>query len=70
MRLYSEQEARDMLASKIEKAGSQRAFAMEHNINAGYLGRVVAGAALSPAILSALGLEVASTVTTYRRMRR
>jgi len=65
----TEDDARALLAARIEKAGSQRAFALEHDLNAGYLGRVANGAKLSPAILDALGLEVASVVTLYRRKR-
>lgn len=69
MKTYAEDEVRAMLNERIEKAGTKRAFALQHDINVGYLGRVVAGAPLSPAILTALGLEIAETVTTYRKIR-
>lgn len=70
MRTLTEAQVRKMLASAIEEAGGQRGFGREHDLGAPHIGRVLAGAKLSPAILDALGLEVAETVTTYRRKRK
>jgi hypothetical protein len=66
--MKTEDEVRAMLAERT-KDGNLRAFAREHGLNAGYLSRVANGAKLSPAILDALGLEVASVTTLYRRKR-
>lgn len=61
---------RKLLRARIERAGGQRAFGAEHGIDPAYIGRVDKGAKLTTAILDALKLEVAETVTTYRRKRK
>jgi hypothetical protein len=61
---------RKLLATKIERAGL-RPFCREHgDLDPSHVQRVANGAKLSPAVLAALGLEIADTVTTYRRMKR
>ena len=61
---------RKLLAAKIERDGL-RPFCREHgDLDPSHVQRVVNGAKLSPAILAALGLEIAGTVTTYRRVRK
>lgn len=60
-----------LLRREIEKAGSQRQWALRHDISTGFLGDVLNGRApIGPSILTALGLEVERTVTTYRRKKR
>lgn len=66
----TEDDVRKLLERKIEIAGGLRAFCAPHDIDPGHASRVMNGAKLSPAILDALGLEVAETVTTYRRKRK
>jgi ABC-type Zn2+ transport system substrate-binding protein/surface adhesin len=66
----TEDDVRKLLRARIEKAGGLRAFGAEHEIDPAYVGRVDKGAKLTTAILDALGLEVASTETLYRRKRR
>lgn len=65
----TEAEVRKLLAGKIDKMGL-RPFCGEHQLDPGHVHRIANGAKLSPAILDALGLEVAETVTTYRRKRK
>jgi hypothetical protein len=65
---YTESAVRKLLAAKIAKLGL-RAFCGEHDLDPGHTHRVAKGAKLSPAILDALGLEVASVTTLYRRKR-
>lgn len=66
----TEADVRAMLAKRIAKAGGLRAFCAKHEVDKGHVSRVTGGAKLSPAILDALGLEVASTTTMYRRKRK
>lgn len=66
----TEAQVRRMLAKAIKDAGGQRAFGREHDISDVHVHRVNGGEKLSPAILTALGLEIAETVTTYRRIRK
>lgn len=66
----TEKQVRRMLAKAIQDAGSERRFGREHGMSGVHAGRVARGEKLSPAILAALGVEVASTVTTYRRIRK
>lgn len=70
MKRLSEAQVRKMLARAVQDGGGQRAFGREHDLGAPHIGRVLAGEKLSPAILDALGLEVAETVRTYRRKRK
>jgi hypothetical protein len=70
MKIYSEDQVRAKLAREVAIAGGQRAFSRESGISATHVGRVLAGEKLSPAILTSLGLEVAGTVMTYRRIRK
>lgn len=66
----TETDVRKLLDKRINAAGL-RAFCREHDLDPGHTSRVQQeGAKLSPAILDALGLEVAGTVTTYRRKRK
>lgn len=60
---------RRLLKRAIKDAGGHRAFGREHEISDVHVGRVDRGEKLSPAILAALGLEVAETVTTYRKIK-
>lgn len=64
----TEAAVRALLAAKIAKQGL-RAFCGEHELDPGHTHRVTKGVKLSPAILDALGLEVAETIRTYRRKR-
>lgn len=67
----TEDEVRDLLRRKCEKAGSNRAFAIKHKITPTYIGDFLDGTRKpGPAILDALGLEVASVETLYRRKRK
>ena len=66
----TEADVRKLLKARIEKAGGLRAFGAEHGIDPSYVGRVRDGGRLTTAILAALGLEVADTVTTYVRRRK
>lgn len=70
MRVLTESDVRKMLAKAVAKAGGARAFGRGCGVSHTHVGRVLAGEKLSPAILTSLGLEVADTVTTYRKVKR
>lgn len=70
MKVLTESDVREMLFKAIAKAGGTRAFGRDCGVSHTHVGRVLAGEKLSPAILNALGLEVASTETLYRRKRK
>jgi len=70
MKVLTESDVREMLAKAVAKAGGTRAFGRGCGVSHTHVGRVLAGEKLSPAILTSLGLEVAGTVTTYRRKRK
>ena len=55
---------RVLLNRKVAEAGSLRAFCREHDLDPTFVSRVQHGDPLTPAILTALGLE---KVSTYRR---
>jgi hypothetical protein len=70
MKVLTESDVRKMLAAAVAKAGGARAFGRGCGVSHTHVGRVLAGEKLSPAILNALRLEVASTETLYRRKRK
>ncbi len=60
-----------LLHKSVYKAGGVRAWAKEHGLSAAYVSDALNdNRRMGPAILKALGVEVASTVTTYRRIRK
>lgn len=67
----TEDDVRALLHKATEKAGGVRAWARAHNLSAAYVSDVRLGRrSLGPAILAALGLEIAKVipaVTTYRK---
>lgn len=64
----TEAQVRKLLAREI-KAMGLRAFCREHDLDPSFVARVRDGDKLSPAILSALGVDEAGTVTTYRKIK-
>ena len=70
MKVLTESDVREMLAKAVARAGGARAFSRDHGLSHTHVSRVSGGEKLSPAILNALGLEVASTETLYRRKRK
>ncbi len=67
----TEDEVLAMLRKACDRAGSQQAFAALHEITPAYVSDVLRKKrTLGPAILNALGLEVSSVVSTYRRIRK
>ncbi len=60
---------RNLLAREVGKAGGQRAYGRKIGMSAAYIGMVLAGEKPGPGILLALGLEITSEVTTYKRKR-
>jgi hypothetical protein len=66
--MLDEDEVRKLLQKACEQAGSQRAWAMQHNLTSPYVSDVIAGArSIGPAICAALGVE---KVVQYRLLRR
>lgn len=65
----TEADVRELLADKIAKQGL-RPFCREHDLDPSYTMRVLGGKPLSPAILTALGVEEAGSHTTYKRTRK
>ncbi len=64
----TEDEVFALLRREIKKAGNQRQWALQNGVSPGFLGDVLHGRApFGPKILAALGVEVVSTTTTYRR---
>lgn len=62
--MLTEQDIRDRLRAAIEKAGSQAAFARQHDISLQYVNDVVNGRRdIGQKILDAIGVE---RVVTYR----
>lgn len=67
----TEDEVRQMLRAACDKAGSQMAWANKHRITPAYVSDALAGKRhFGPRILAALGIEVAGSITTYRRIKR
>lgn len=68
MVVMTEDDVRDLLRKSCDKLGSVRAWAIENDCSAQYVGDVLnGGRSPGPAILKGLGLEA---VTTYRRIKR
>lgn len=69
----TEDDVRALLHKATDKAGGVRAWARLHKLSAAYVSDVRLGRrSLGPAILDALGVEVAKVIpaiTTYRRKR-
>ncbi len=67
----TEDDVRTLLHKATDEAGGVRAWAREHGLSAAYVSDVRLGRrSLGPAILDALGVEIAKVipaVTTYRR---
>ena len=67
----TEDEVRAHLGNLVEKAGGARSFAKKSGISQAHVYFVLAGQrGFGNKLLKVLGLEVASSHTTYRRIRK
>lgn len=67
----TEDDVMKLLNQEIKKAGNQRRWALANDVSPSYLNDVLhRRTSLGPQILNVLGVEVATTVTTYRKRKR
>lgn len=67
----TEDDVMKLLKQEIKKAGNQRRWSLANNISPSYLNDVLQRrTSPGPQILNVLGIEVAGTVTTYRKARK